>query len=104
MALKETWRPRIDGVDDADSSAVNEIAAAVIELEKNSMVTADKIVDGAVTIKKLADEVKVIINEAEETAKRAEITADEAKAAVECLNVGLTVVDGKLNITFEEDI
>ena len=35
MALKETWRPRIDGVDDADSSAVNEIAAAVIELEKN---------------------------------------------------------------------
>ena len=34
MALKETWRPRIDGVDDADSSAVNEIAAAVIEAEK----------------------------------------------------------------------
>lgn len=33
MALKETWRPRIDGVDDADSSAVNEIAAAVIEAE-----------------------------------------------------------------------
>ena len=97
MALKETWRPRIDGVDDADSSAVNEIAAAVIELEKNSMVTADKIMDGAVTIKKLADEVKVIINEAEET-------ADEAKAAAESLNVGLIVVDGKLNITFEEDI
>lgn len=79
MALKETWRPRIDGVDDADSSAVNEIAAAVIELEKNS-------------------------NEAEETAKRAEITADEAKEAVESLNVGLIVVDGKINITFKENI
>lgn len=79
MALKETWRPRIDWVDDADSSAVNEIAAAVIELEKNS-------------------------NEAEETAKRAEITADEAKEAVESLNVGLIVVDGKINITFKENI
>lgn len=79
MALKETWRPRIDGVDDADSSAVNEIAAAVIELEKNS-------------------------NEAEETAKRAETTADEAKEAVESLNVGLIVVDGKINITFKENI
>ena len=80
MALKETWRPRIDGVDDADSSAVNEIAADVIELEKNSMVMADK------------------INDAAKTAKVG------AEAAVALLDIGLTVVDGKLNITFEEDI
>ena len=65
MALKETWRPRIDGVADADSSAVNEIAAAVIELEKKS---------------------------------------NEAEAAVESLNVGLIVVDGKINIAFKENI
>lgn len=36
MALTNTWKPRIDGVDDADSSAVNEIADAVIELENKS--------------------------------------------------------------------
>ena len=30
MALKDFWKPRIDGVDDADSSAVNEIAGEVI--------------------------------------------------------------------------
>lgn len=35
MALKDIWRPRVDNVDDADSSAVNEIADAVIELEEN---------------------------------------------------------------------
>jgi len=35
MALKDTWRPRVDGVDNADSSAVNEIAKAVIEIEEN---------------------------------------------------------------------
>lgn len=35
MALKDTWTPRVDGVDDADSSAVNEIAEAVIDLEEN---------------------------------------------------------------------
>lgn len=35
MALKDTWIPRVDGVDDADSSAVNEIAGAVIDLEEN---------------------------------------------------------------------
>lgn len=34
MAFKDTWRPRIDGVDDADSSAVNEIARAVIANEE----------------------------------------------------------------------
>lgn len=33
MALKDTWKPRVDGADDADSSAVNEIADAVISLE-----------------------------------------------------------------------
>lgn len=33
MSFKDTWRPRIDGVDDADSSAVNEIAEAVINNE-----------------------------------------------------------------------
>lgn len=33
MAFKDIWRPRVDGVDDADSSAVNEIAEAVIDNE-----------------------------------------------------------------------
>lgn len=33
MSFKDIWRPRIDGVDDADSSAVNEIAEAVINNE-----------------------------------------------------------------------
>ena len=37
MALKDIWRPRVDNVDDADSSAVNEIADAVIELEENEL-------------------------------------------------------------------
>ena len=37
MALRDTWRPRVDGVDDADSSAVNEIAKAVIEIEKSGV-------------------------------------------------------------------
>lgn len=35
MSFKETWKPRVDGVDDADSSAVNEIAEAVINNEEN---------------------------------------------------------------------
>lgn len=35
MKLKDFWKPRVDGVDDADSSAVNEIADAVIEAEKD---------------------------------------------------------------------
>ena len=35
MSLKDTWRPRVDGVDNADSSAVNEIAEAVIQNEKS---------------------------------------------------------------------
>ncbi len=35
--LKDTWKPRIDGVDIADSSAVNEIADAVIDLESSGV-------------------------------------------------------------------
>lgn len=35
MAFKDEWRPRVDGVDDADSSAVNEIAEEVIRLGEN---------------------------------------------------------------------
>jgi hypothetical protein len=35
MAFKDTWKPRIDGVDVADSSAVNEIAEEVIRLAEN---------------------------------------------------------------------
>ena len=37
MALKDIWRPRVDNVDVADSSTVNEIADAVIELEENEL-------------------------------------------------------------------
>ena len=33
MAFKDIWRPRVDGDDNADSSAVNEIAEAVIDNE-----------------------------------------------------------------------
>lgn len=35
MAFKDIWRPRVDGVDDVDSSAVNEIAEAVIEMDEH---------------------------------------------------------------------
>ena len=35
MDLKDTWKPRVDGVDNADSSAVNEIAEAVIRNEED---------------------------------------------------------------------
>ena len=35
MALKDTWVDRIDGVDDASAEDINEVAHAVIELEKN---------------------------------------------------------------------
>ena len=35
MAFKDTWRPRVDDVDEADSSAVNEIAEEVIRLGEN---------------------------------------------------------------------
>lgn len=34
MSLRYTWRPRVDDVDDADSSAVNQIAQAVIDAEE----------------------------------------------------------------------
>lgn len=37
MAFKDTWKPRIDGIDDADSSAVNEIAEEVIRLGEEGM-------------------------------------------------------------------
>lgn len=37
MAFKDTWKPRVDGIDDADSSAVNEIAEEVIRLGKEGM-------------------------------------------------------------------
>lgn len=43
MAFKDTWKPRIDGVDDADSSAVNEIAEAVIENEQSIKKNAENI-------------------------------------------------------------
>lgn len=33
MALKDTWIPRIDGVNEANASDINEIADAVIDLE-----------------------------------------------------------------------
>lgn len=49
MALKGNWRPRIDGVDDADSSAVNEIAEAVIELE-NAMDGINSSLDNIINI------------------------------------------------------
>ena len=40
--FKDNWRPRIDGVDDADSSAVNEIAEGLIDLEEKTLKTEDK--------------------------------------------------------------
>jgi hypothetical protein len=42
--LKETWKPRIDGVDIADASAVNEIAEAVIEAEEQIEQGTEKLV------------------------------------------------------------
>ncbi len=39
MPLTNNWRPRIDNVDDADVSAVNQIAGAVIEAERNISAT-----------------------------------------------------------------
>lgn len=35
MEFKDTWKPRVDGVDVCDSSAVNEIAEEVIRLGDN---------------------------------------------------------------------
>lgn len=35
MEFKDVWKPRVDGIDDADSSAVNEIAEAVIEMDEH---------------------------------------------------------------------
>lgn len=35
MALKDTWKDRVDGVDDVLASDPNEIAHAVIELEES---------------------------------------------------------------------
>lgn len=35
MALKDTWKDRVDGVDDVLASDPNEIAHAVIVLEEN---------------------------------------------------------------------
>ena len=34
MSLKDTWVDKIDGVDDADSEDINEVAHAVIDLEE----------------------------------------------------------------------
>ena len=74
MALKDIWRPRIDGVDDADSSAVNEIAAAVIELEEE----VEDLPSGGteLTEEQLANIDK--IPDIEQTAMGAESTARDA--------------------------
>lgn len=37
MTFKDIWKPRIDGIDDADASAVNEIAEEVIRLGEEGM-------------------------------------------------------------------
>lgn len=42
MAFKDKWRPRVDGVDDCDASAVNEIAEAVIANERGIGNKVDK--------------------------------------------------------------
>ena len=34
MALKDTWIDKVDGVDDVEAKTTNEIAHAVIEIEK----------------------------------------------------------------------
>lgn len=41
MSFKDEWTPRIDGVDDLDSSAVNEIATEVIRLGENQNIEID---------------------------------------------------------------
>ena len=54
---------------------------------------------------KAAEKVAVNAWKLAEAAQRAAETAKAgAEAAVASLDIGLTVVDGKLNITFEEDI
>lgn len=35
MALKDDWKDLVDGVDDASSDSINQIAHAVIDIEKN---------------------------------------------------------------------
>lgn len=35
MALKDIWKNKVNGVDDVDAEDINEIAQAVIEIEKN---------------------------------------------------------------------
>lgn len=42
MALKDSWIDRIDGVDIASAKDINDVANAVIELEKNGIITVDQ--------------------------------------------------------------
>lgn len=37
MALKDTWTPKIDDVDDVMASDINEVAAAVIKIEEEGV-------------------------------------------------------------------
>jgi tetrahydromethanopterin S-methyltransferase subunit A len=37
MALKDIWKNKVNGVDDVDAEDINEIAQAVIKIEKNGV-------------------------------------------------------------------
>lgn len=55
-------------------------------------------------IKKMKEAAETAQSLAEAAQRAAETAKAGAEAAVASLDIGLTVVDGKLNITFEEDI
>jgi hypothetical protein len=59
MAFKDEWRPRIDGVDDADSSAVNEIAEEVIRLGREKVDLSNYYTKGEIDNFRIADEMNM---------------------------------------------
>ena len=62
MSFKDTWRPRVDGIDDADSSAVNEIAEEVIKLGEMG-ITVETLDSGSEpTVEKTDDGERVLLH------------------------------------------
>lgn len=81
MAFKDNWRPRIDNVDDADASAVNEIAEAVIENEQAIENIVESVHDISQEVKENTQEIQNISKEINQNKEANQIFSNALKGS-----------------------
>lgn len=79
MALKDKWVDKINGVDINSADDINQVAHAVMELEKNSDVIIDKIIDP--DNNPLSDSTETIVNFVMETGTLNSSTGAETESS-----------------------